>query len=220
MTPQFIDKKRYPVVFSTDRLLAQGELRFSRRRFEKGSCVFREQERHPFTYHMVSGLVRLHLTSPDGGVKTLFYHTDGTQFGFQGFKRDGLTKSTAVAVADTELLEIRFSDLLAYCDVHTECYLAYLEYLFSIMSSQTDEIASLSFETGLHRLAGLLRSMALGGNAEIPYSIDELAEMVGAHRNTVSNALAHLRGLGLVSAQTRPIAVADVEGLSRYVDGL
>ena len=141
--------------------------------------MFREQERHPFTYHMVSGLVRLHLTSPDGGVKTLFYHTDGTQFGFQGFKRDGLTKSTAVAVADTELLEIRFSDLLAYCDVHTECYLAYLEYLFSIMSSQTDEIASLSFETGLHRLAGLLRSMALGGNAEIPYSIDELAEMVG-----------------------------------------
>ena len=46
----------------------------------------------------------------------------------------------------------------------------------------------------------------------------ELAEIIGAHRNTVSNSLAHLRKRGLVAGGPRPIAVADVEGLRRYLD--
>ena len=51
----------------------------------------------------------------------------------------------------------------------------------------------------------------------MPYSIDEVAEIVGAHRNTVSNAFSHLRKLGLLEKAPRPVRVRDVEGLRLFV---
>lgn len=218
MLPQFVDGGRFPAVFTTDQLLDQCEMQFVRRTFEEGACIFMAEEKHRYTYHVVRGLVRLFLTSREGTVKTLFYHAEGTQFGFQGFKRDGLTRSTAVAATSCEVLAIDFEDLLSFCNRNTEYYLAYIEYLFAIMNSQTEEIASLAFQTGVRRLAELLYALAKSEGSVIPYSIDELAGIIGAHRNTVSNSLAHLRKQGLVTSGSRPIAVTDVERLRCYLD--
>lgn len=218
LLPQFVDRERFPVVFTTKELLEHDELKFMRRSYAEGELIFLPEESHRFTYHVVSGLVRLYLTSAEGAVKTLFYHAEGTQFGFQGFRRDRLTRSTAEAVTACEVLAIDYGDLFSFCDKHTEYYLAYIEYLFAIMNSQTEEIASLSFQTGVRRLAELLYALARGGDEVVPYTIDELAEIIGAHRNTVSNSLAHLRKCGLVEKSPRPLVVADVEGLRRYLD--
>ena len=127
---QFIDAERFPAVFSTEELLSQGDLPVERRCYRKGDIIFQAGERHPFTYHVGSGIVRLYLSSPEGTVKTLFYHAAGTQFAFQGFKRDRMTRSTAVAVTDCELYAVDYADLIAFCDDHTEYYMAYIEYLF------------------------------------------------------------------------------------------
>lgn len=215
---RFIDNKFYPVVFTTEELLNNSDLPYKRQSISKGDIIFQADECHPYTYHLASGLVRLYLTSSEGAVKTLFYHSEGTQFAFQGFKRDRKTKSTAEAITDCELFVINTSDLIAFCDDHTEYYMAYIEYLFSIMSSQTEEIASLSFHTGLSRVVQLLYVLAEHDGDTIAYSIDELAEIVGAHRNTVSNALAHLRKLGLIEKQPRPIVVRDKEGLQALME--
>lgn len=218
--PQFVDAKRFPTVFTTEQLMRQKGLSHTIRTYAKGDAIFHQEEQHLFTYHVKKGVVRLYLTSPDGGVKTLFYHTAETQFGFQGFKRDKLTKSTAVAVTDCEIIAIPFKNLLAFCNDHTEYYLAYIEYLFAIMNSQTEEIASLSFQTGVKRLATLLYALSGNDSTTIPYSIDELAEIIGAHRNTVSNSLAYLRKKGLVGRQARPITISDAEGLKNYLEEL
>ena len=218
--PQFIDARRFPVVFTTKKLLEQSELSYTVHSYVKGDTIFHQGDPHLFTYHVKKGLVRLFLTSPDGGIKTLFYHAAETQFGFQGFKRDKLTKSTAIAATNCVVLSISFKDLLAFCNKHTEYYLAYIEYLFAIMNSQTEEIASLSFQTGVRRLATLLYALSSNGQKTIPYSIDELSEIIGSHRNTVSNSLAYLRKQGLVEKNPRPIVVADPEGLKSYLGEL
>ena len=97
-------------------------------------------------------------------------------------------------------------------------------YLFQIANSQTEEIASLSFQTGAQRLGALLYSLACsqpakvrrdGGEIVIPYTIDRLAEIIGAHRNTVSSALGRLRQEGIIGRQLKPIVVVDLEGLAR-----
>lgn len=84
--------------------------------------------------------------------------------------------------------------------------------------SSQSVIASLSFHTGLSRVVQLLYVLTENNGDAITYSIDELAEIVGAHRNTVSNALAHLRKLGLVEKQPRPIIVRDRQGLQALVE--
>ena len=66
-------------------------------------------------------------------------------------------------------------------------------------------------------MAQLLYALTCDGNPEVPYSIDEVAEIVGAHRNTVSNAFSHLRKLGLLEKAPRPVRVRDVEGLRLFV---
>lgn len=215
---RFIDNKSYPVVFTTEDLLGNSDLPYKRLLVSKGDIIFQPDECHPYTYHLASGLIRLYLTSSEGAVKTLFYHSEGTQFAFQGFKRDRKTCTTAEAITDCELFAIDVGDLIAFCDEHTEYYMAYIEYLFSITSSQTEEIASLSFHTGLSRVVQLLYVLTENNGDAITYSIDELAEIVGAHRNTVSNALAHLRKLGLVEKQPRPIIVRDRQGLQALVE--
>ena len=214
---QFIDAERFPAVFSTEDSCRRVTCPWSGGATARATSYFQAGERHPFTYHVGSGIVRLYLSSPEGTVKTLFYHAAGTQFAFQGFKRDRMTRSTAVAVTDCELYAVDYADLIAFCDDHTEYYMAYIEYLFSIMNSQTEEIASLSFQTGLRRVAQLLYALTCDGNPEVPYSIDEVAEIVGAHRNTVSNAFSHLRKLGLLEKAPRPVRVRDVEGLRLFV---
>lgn len=216
---QFIDADRFPVVFTTEELSAQTGLRLEHRKYEKGEVIFGAQECHPFTYHVASGIVRLYLSSAEGAVKTLFYHAAGTQFGFQGFKRDRMTSSTAEAITDCELFAIDYADLIEFCDEHTEYYMAYIEYLFSIMNSQTGEIASLSFQTGVQRVAHLLCALASDGEMVVSYPIDELAAIIGTHRNTVSNALSLLRKLGLVEKSPRPLRVRDLAGLRAFAEG-
>ncbi len=229
--PQFIDSKTYAPVFTTEWLTHQDELCFTRIRVEEGQCVFRAEEEHRYTYHVERGLVRLYLSAASGNIKTLFYHAEGTQFGFQGFRDDRLTRTTAAAVVPSTLLAIDYADLFAFCDKHPSYYRAYTAYLFQIMNSQTTEIANLSFQTGMRRLAALLHALAARGEGlgrpsegqradaiEIPYSIDQLAEIIGAHRNTVSNALGLLRKLGFVTNRPRPIEVCNLAGLRRYLE--
>ena len=71
---------------------------------------------------------------------------------------------------------------------------------------------------GVRRLAGLLYSLAVSDGCAILYTIDELASIIGTHRNTVTNSLSHLRSKGYVAKQLRPIVVEDLAGLRRYLD--
>ncbi len=226
--PQFVDALRFTPVFTTEWLEGQGELPVRRVRLEAGEHLFQAGERHPYTYHIENGLVRIYLLSGEGVTKTLFYHAAGTQLGFQGFREDGTTVSSAVAEAPSTVLAIGYRDLFAFCDAHPAYYKAYIGYLFQITNSQTEEIASLSFQTGAQRLGALLYSLACaqppamagrqdGGGVVIRYTIDRLAEIIGAHRNTVSNALGRLRREGVVGEQQKPIVVTDVEGLARIL---
>ena len=220
----FVDALRFRPVFTTEWLEGQDGLRFKRMELEAGEYLFRAGECHPYMYHVVSGLVRIHLLSDEGTAKTLFYHAAGTQFGFQGFREDGATVSSAVAEAPSTVLAISYCDLFAFCDAHPAYYKACVVYLFQIANSQTEEIASLSFQTGAQRLGALLYSLACsqpakagcdGDEIVIPYTIDRLAEIIGAHRNTVSSALGRLRQEGVIGRQLKPIVVVDVEGLAR-----
>ena len=223
--PQFVDALRFTPVFTTDVLEGRGDLPVKRMELEAGEHLFQAGERHSYMYHIVSGLVRIYLLSGDGVSKTLFYHAAGTQFGFQGFREDGMTVSAAVAEVPSVVLAISYRELFAFCDAHPAYYKACIGYLFQITNSQTEEIASLSFQTGAQRLAALLYSLACarpfaetgrdGNGAVIPYTIDRLAEIIGAHRNTVSNALGQLRRQGIVGEQLKPIVVIDVDGLAR-----
>ena len=122
------------------------------------------------------------------------------------------------------MLAISYCDLFAFCDAHPAYYKACVVYLFQIANSQTEEIASLSFQTGAQRLGALLYSLACsqpakarrdGGEIVIPHTIDRLAEIIGAHRNTVSSALGRLRQEGIIGRQLKPIVVVDVDGLAR-----
>jgi len=216
--PHFIDDIRYTPVFTSEEIFAQAELKYTIRQLKKGEYCFFPEEKHRYTYHVVKGLIRLYLSSRDGLEKTLFYHSSNTQFGFQGFRRDGLTISTAIAVTDCEVLVINYSDLLEYCDKHTECYLAYIEYLFQIMGSLADEVETLTFDSGARRLASLLYALAVSYDTTVSYTIDELANLIGSHRNTVSTALSEFRSKGLIAEQKRPIVVTDLLGISRYLE--
>ncbi|MEE8717213.1 MAG: Crp/Fnr family transcriptional regulator [Coriobacteriales bacterium] len=216
--PQFVDSVHYSPVFTTEWLQHQDELAFSCITLNRGEQLFLAREQHTYTYHIKSGLVKLYILSRDGNLKTLFYHTAGTQFGFQGFKHDRSTVSTAVIESPTEVFAIRYSDLFKFCDNNPTYYRSYLEYIVQVMNSQTQEIASLSFQTGMERLAVLLCSLTAGqchSNCAVPFTIDELAEIIGTHRNTVSTALARFRQLGAIEESCRRIVVTDSSKLQQ-----
>lgn len=216
--PHFIDSACYSPVFTTQELLGFEDIPLRRLHFQKGENIFMSEQHDDYMYHLVEGIVKLYLSSSGGLTKTLFFHGPGTQFGFQGFEEERLTLSTAIAMTDATILAIHYDDLLAFCDRNTRYYLRFIVYLKEVLNSATNEVANFAFESGTRRFARLLYALTVSMDSMPVFTIDDFAEMLGVHRNTVSNALTALRRQGLIDEKSKPVRVRDLEGLKAFID--
>lgn len=218
-----------PLLSNTiERITKTGELKAASHVLAPGDYLFREGDDIRSTFYIQRGMVRLYSNTPDGYSKTVFFHKAGTLIGFQGFQYDENRKPSilnARATTKVELLEIDGATFGAYLRDHGDACYAMAQYLFEMMALQTREAVNAAIYPVLQRFSALLLTLmsefsAAHAPAIVPFSNDELAEMLGVHVNSITNSVSALRKAECVERQRSALVITDFKKLKSVAESL
>jgi CRP/FNR family transcriptional regulator len=195
-----------------------------RSRVPAGAVTHREGEGTPHLELVVSGVVRVFVTAPDGRTMTIRYCRSGALIGVMSLFAAGFTlPATIQALVDADVL--RLSPRAARTAVDRDVRVAR-----ALLAEQSEralnfvhEIAGGAFATMRQRVARHLLDLASerasefapGRELAAPVTQRELAEAVGTVREVVVRVLRELRGDGLVRTERDRIVLVDPEHLTQ-----
>jgi CRP/FNR family cyclic AMP-dependent transcriptional regulator len=209
--------------------ISSGELTPSTLHLRAGDYLFRSNDNVSSTYYLARGLIRLSSTSASGDTKTVFLHRAGSLIGFQTLQRSSdKTYPSILDAQATAASEIRVLDAVQFRDFlirHGDLCFEMTCYLFDLLANQTKENVNGSIYPVLNRFAALLlmlaREMGLSlAPAVVPFTNTELANMLGVHTNSITNAISSLRRVECVDRQHGFLVITDFRKLKQIAGDL
>ncbi|MBW3084925.1 CRP-like cAMP-activated global transcriptional regulator [Austwickia sp. TVS 96-490-7B] len=190
---------------------------------QRGEVLFREGQRGDRLYVIISGKVKLGRCSTDGRENLMAILGPGEMFGELSLFDPGPRTATATAVADTELIGMSNEQLHEFLKDRPAVALSMLASLARRLRRTNDSVADLVFTDVPGRVAKALLDLSsrfgveCGEGVMVAHDLtqEELAQLVGASRETVNKALADFASRGWLKLEARAVLLLDVERLSR-----
>jgi len=191
-------------------------------RLHRGEVLFREGDIGDELYVVMDGKVKMGRTSADGRENLLSVLGPGQMFGELSLFDPGPRSSTVTAVTDAELLALGQDQLLSWLTGRPEVARGLLLQLASRLRGLNDQVADLVFSDVPGRVAKALLDLArrfgkpADGSVHVHHDLtqEELAQLVGASRETVNKALADFVHRGWIRLEQRAVVILDVERLT------
>jgi len=192
-------------------------------RFAKGAVVFAEGDDGDRLYVVADGKIKLVHASPDGRETLLAIMGPGDMFGELSLFDPGPRTATAVAVTDTVLLGLNQQALRAWLTGRPEVAEALLRALAQRVRRTNENLSELVFSDVPGRVAKALLDLSEkygetrpdGLFVEHDLTQEELAQLVGASRETVNKALADFVSRGWLRLESRSVTITDIERLQK-----
>ena len=192
-------------------------------RVQRGGIIFAEGEAGERMYVVLDGTVKLGQTSPDGRESLLAVLGPGEVFGELSLFDPGPRTATATAVTDTVVVGLGHADLRPWLTGRPEVAESLLQALAQRLRSTNEALADLVFSDVPGRVAKQLLDLADKFGQPGPDGVlvhhdltqEELAQLVGASRETVNKALADFTQRGWVEVDQRQVLLIDMERLAR-----
>lgn len=192
------------------------------RRLRRGEVVFGEGEQGDSLYLILSGKVKIGRTSADGRENLLAVLGPGELFGELSLFDPGPRTATASALTDTELGFLPHEALRPWLATHPEVAEQLLRVLAGRLRRTNEAMADLVFTDVPGRVAKALLTLAERFGTPEPGGIrvshdltqEELAQFVGASRETVNKALADFASRGWLRLESRAVLLLEPERLS------
>ena len=189
----------------------------------RGQALFSEGEPGQHLYVIVAGKIKLGRTSGDGRENLLTVLGPGEMFGELSLFDPGPRTATATAVSDARLISLGHNDLRAWLTGRPEVAQHLLGALARRLRRTNETLADLVFSDVPGRVAKALLDLARRFGRETDTSLlvahdltqEELAQLVGASRETVNKALADFAARGWLRLEARAVVLLDAERLSR-----
>ena len=189
----------------------------------RGQMLFAQGERGDRLYLVVRGKIKLGRTSGDGRENLQAVLGPGEMFGELSLFDPGPRSSGATAVTDATLLELGHDDLLPWLRTHPDVAVHLLNALARRLRRTNEAMADLVFTDVPGRVAKALLDLARrfgvqkddGMHVTHDLTQEELAQLVGASRETVNKALADFTSRGWIRHEARSVVLRDVERLTR-----
>ncbi len=207
-----------PLVDALDR--TAGIVPFVTTDYVPGQTVCTREDREPILYVLRSGRVRLREALPDGRMVTLAILREGDIFGTTDARAPAHAHAEAMTHSTVTLLHA--SGLPALVRIAPEAASAIVASLAAQLSAARQTIIhALGYDTSV-RLIALLVALADAfgeptddGTTLITYPAthQDLAEMIGANRVTVTRKLTELQKADVVIPERRNMMRVDVSGL-------
>ena len=189
----------------------------------RGEVLFNEGDSGDRLYILLTGKVKLGHTSVDGRENLLAVLGPGEIVGELTLFDPGPRSATATAVATTELLALEHNQLMGFIDSHPTLAKDMLRALAVRLRLTNTALAVLVFSDVPGRVAKALLDLAerFGAPTEdgihVPHDLtqEELAQLVGASRETINKSLAEFSSRGWIRLEGRAVTLIDVERLKR-----
>lgn len=164
-----------------------------------GARVFFQAEEAETVYLIREGRIRVSLESPDGRSLTLAELGPGEILGETALFVGGGRTANAVAVTKARLLGLKKEEFLRAIAALPEAAFALIMTLARRLREADRRIEELSFMGIKERLRSLYYRLKEEGRWDLLHGAthQEIAEMIGAARESVSRALAELRQEGI-----------------------
>jgi CRP/FNR family transcriptional regulator, cyclic AMP receptor protein len=189
----------------------------------KGSILFKEGDDGEHLYVIIEGKLKLGTSSGDGRENLLSILGPGEMFGELSLFDPGPRTSTATAVTDAKLHALSHEKVIPWLKQNPEVSLQLLARLAQRLRRTNEAVGDLVFSDVPGRVAKALidlgdrfgKTTAEGLLVNHDLTQEELAQLVGASRETVNKALADFAGRGWLKLDGRSVLITDVERLSK-----
>ena len=199
-----------------------------RRDVTRGDVIFREGEPGDRVFVVLSGKVKIGRQSTDGRENLLYVMGPGDIFGELSLFDPGPRTATATAVTDASLVSLEHSALRPWLRARPDAGSMLLRVLAARLRRTNDAMADMVFTDVPGRVAKALLDLAVrfgepaqpgneaaGVRVEHGLTQEELAQLVGASRETVNKALADFATRGWLRLDSRAVVLLDRDRLAR-----
>lgn len=190
---------------------------------KRGNTLFQEGDSGDRLYVVTEGKIKLSHASGDGRESVLMVLGPGDMFGELSLFDPGPRTATAVAVTDSKVLGLGHTDLNPWLAGRPEVAQKLLQALAHRLRRTNETMSDLVFADVPGRVAKALLELGekFGSKTEAGIYVnhdltqEELAQLVGASRETVNKALADFVSRGWLKLETRSVELLDLERLSK-----
>ena len=189
----------------------------------RGETVFLEGDPGDSLYIILSGKVKLGRSAADGRESLLSVLGPGEMFGELSLFDPGPRLSSATAVSETELVSLGHQALSAFLQDHPQVPMQMLSGLAHRLRRTNEDLSDLVFTDVPGRVAKALLDLSARFGARTERGVlvkhdltqEELAQLVGASRETVNKALADFASRGWIVLGAKQVTLLDLERLRR-----
>ena len=191
--------------------------------YSRGEHVFTEGEQGDTLYIVLSGKVKVGRRAADGRENMLSVMGPSDMFGELSLFDPGPRTATATVVTEARLASLAHAALRPWINDRPEIAEQLLRVLARRLRRTNDALADLIFTDVPGRVAKALLGLAErfgttesdGVRVHHDLTQEELAQLVGASRETVNKALADFASRGWLRLEPRSVVIMDVERLAR-----
>ena len=192
-------------------------------KISKGTILFAEGDGGDQLYVIAEGKLKLGTSSGDGRENLLSILGPGEMFGELSLFDPGPRTSTATAVTDAKLLSLGQEKLLPWLVENPKVSLQLLASLAQRLRRTNEAVGDLVFSDVPGRVAKALIDLGERFGKQTDEGLfvhhdltqEELAQLVGASRETVNKALADFAGRNWLKLDGRAVLITDLERLSK-----
>ncbi len=175
--------------------------------FEPGQLIYNQSDEAEVLFILKRGRVQLYRTTSDGKKLEIATIGAGTFFGEMPIVGQRMHQAFAEAVEESLICVMSRDDVERLIARKPQVAIRMLEVLSERLSASESRIEALAFHGVPSRLATVL--LRLDGGEGVRATHQELADMIGAYRETVTKTLDEFQRDGLVALSRGRVAIED-----------
>lgn len=205
---------------------ARIEPRITPASYESGHIFYAPEESGDRVYLLRSGRVRIYKLSPEGRALTLLILEPSSIFGEMAINADWVHDSFAEAMSECSVGVIRRDEMRRILNSYPAIAMRFMTIMGRRLRALERKLADIAFKSVPQRLATVLLNLAqhpaaAAGTTPVVtrYTHQQLAEMIGSYRETVTKAIGEFREAGLIRVEEDAIYLTNMARLRELMAG-
>ncbi len=178
-----------------------------------GEFVYQEGDNAERLYLIARGRIKLMKYSSEGNEFIISFLEPGEMFGIAAALAGEAYSCSAIAVEESDVLEIRKEDFLQLIKDHAQIGLDVIKNLGVRLIDAQERMRELAGEKVEPRLLKTLQRLYQSNGRELSLTRHELAEMTGTTTETVIRVCGHLKEQGIIESTRGRINIINPEKL-------